>query len=151
MDTELRTTPPVPVAVIRRRTTPEGVAFALGGILPAVFGAVAEAQVPPAGAPFARYFTSTDSEVDFEAGLPLAAPFSGKGAVQAGELPGGETLVVRHVGSYDTVFTAHDEASRWCAEHGRSPAGPPWETYLTDPGEEPDPGKWVTEVSVPLA
>jgi hypothetical protein len=29
-------------------------------------------------------------------------------------------------------------------------AGPPWETYLTDPGEHPDPETWETEIVQPI-
>ena len=31
-----------------------------------------------------------------------------------------------------------------------SAAGPPWETYLTDPGERPDPATWEIDVVHPV-
>jgi len=34
---------------------------------------------------------------------------------------------------------------------GRSVGGPPWEIYLTDPGERPDPQTWETQIILPLA
>ena len=38
----------------------------------------------------------------------------------------------------------------WLDREGRKPAGPPRETYLTDPGENPDPETWRTEIAQPL-
>jgi hypothetical protein len=37
------------------------------------------------------------------------------------------------------------------AEQGRTPAGAPWEEYITDPTEGSDPETWQTVVSYPLA
>ena len=28
--------------------------------------------------------------------------------------------------------------------------GPPYEVYITDPGQEPDPTKWITELYWPI-
>ena len=33
---------------------------------------------------------------------------------------------------------------------GHAVAGPPWEVYVTDPGEVPDPAAWRTEVVHPI-
>jgi AraC family transcriptional regulator len=35
-------------------------------------------------------------------------------------------------------------------DQGLSAAGAPWETYLTDPGERPDPATWETEIVQPV-
>jgi hypothetical protein len=35
--------------------------------------------------------------------------------------------------------------------NGVRPGGAPWETYLTDPADLPDPADWRTEVCWPLA
>jgi effector-binding domain-containing protein len=36
------------------------------------------------------------------------------------------------------------------ATEGFTPAGPPWESYITDPAEHPDPKDWQTEVLWPI-
>ena len=40
---------------------------------------------------------------------------------------------------------------RWIDENNLRPNGPPWEWYVTDPGEHPNPADWRTEVYWPLA
>lgn len=147
---EIRTLPAQPVAFIRRSSGPQEISAAFGEVLPRVWDHLQTAQVAPAGPPFARFLTYSDVEVEFEAGLPTAAPVEGDGTVGQGELPAGEALVIRHVGPYEQLAAAHDAAARWCDAHDRKPAGPSWESYVTDPGEQPDPAQWVTEVFVPL-
>ncbi len=36
-------------------------------------------------------------------------------------------------------------------ENGLRPAGAPWEWYVTDPAEHPDPADWRTEIYWPAA
>lgn len=40
---------------------------------------------------------------------------------------------------------------RRLAENEVAPAGPPWETDITDPAEVPDPADWLTEVVWPIS
>jgi len=37
------------------------------------------------------------------------------------------------------------------AANGVRAGGAPWESYVTDPGEHPDPADWRTEVYWPLS
>jgi hypothetical protein len=43
-----------------------------------------------------------------------------------------------------------DRRVRWADPHGDA-FGSRYESYLTDPGEEPDPARWQTEVAIRLA
>lgn len=56
-----------------------------------------------------------------------------------------------HVGPYETLHETHAAIDQWIAEEGYSAAGAPWEHYLTDPAEVPDPTNWRTDVIWPLA
>ena len=60
------------------------------------------------------------------------------------------TIVAADGSSAPQRVVASEALDRWCAEHGRRAAGPNWEVYWTDPGREPDPAKWRTEVLKPL-
>ena len=55
-----------------------------------------------------------------------------------------------HVGPYDGVAEAYERIATWAEEHGTTTSTDPWEFYLTDPTEQPDPSTWRTEVFVPL-
>jgi effector-binding domain-containing protein len=39
---------------------------------------------------------------------------------------------------------------RWMEAQGFRAAGAPWEAYLTDPAEHPDPADWRTEICWPI-
>jgi effector-binding domain-containing protein len=75
----------------------------------------------------------------------------GKGRIKSGTLPGGEVVSTVHVGAYDHLPDAGAALAAWAEAHGRAATGPNWELYVTDPGVEPDPTQWKTEVIKPLA
>lgn len=55
-----------------------------------------------------------------------------------------------HTGPYDKLTKAHAAIQMWIAEQGRVPAGAPWESYVTDPADYPDPADWKTEIFWPI-
>jgi effector-binding domain-containing protein len=65
-------------------------------------------------------------------------------------LPGGRAVTVEHVGPYDTLERTYGELEAWVRDHGLTPAGAMWESYLSDPDDEP-PERWRTLVTQPLA
>jgi effector-binding domain-containing protein len=85
-----------------------------------------------------------------EVGMPIAAPATGGDGIAAIELPGGLAAVAIHRGHYEKLGDTHAAVARWIAEHGLEGASSPWEVYVTDPGETPDPADWQTEVIHPL-
>ena len=122
----------------------------LGEILPAVFGHVAGNGGTPTGMPFARYDMLDDHTFDMEAGAPVAAHVPETDQIKQSTLPAGPAVKLTHVGPYENLYAAHQMAHKWLEENERDAAGHPWEVYVTDPGNEPDNTKWVTEVYYPL-
>lgn len=104
--------------------------------------------VKPAGPPFARV-SVVDHTADVEAGFPVHQPIDGDGDVEPSTLPGGRAVVTTHLGRYEGLGYAYEALENWLARHGRTPAGPQWETYYTDPNAEPDSSRWRTDVVVP--
>jgi AraC family transcriptional regulator len=45
---------------------------------------------------------------------------------------------------------AYGAVEQWIAANGYEPAGAPWEVYLNDPGDHPDPKDWKTEIFWPV-
>jgi AraC family transcriptional regulator len=107
-------------------------------------------DLQPSGPPFTRIHQADRRQVEVEAGFPVPAGTAGRGRIEAGELPGGEVVSTMHTGPYEDLPAAGDALDRWVQEHGRTPAGPNWEVYWTDPGEVLDPEEWRTEVVKPL-
>ena len=95
-----------------------------------------------------------------EAGIPVVAsgdnshdarPASGGSEIVADCLPGGPVATVTHSGPYEKLAEAHAAVQQWIEAQGLLAAGPPWETYTTDPADYPDPQDWKTDIFWPLS
>jgi effector-binding domain-containing protein len=100
--------------------------------------------------PLSRYPSMGPGLLTIEVGIPVAAATAGSGRIQSGELQGGPAAVAMHAGSYETLGDTYAAIERWMQKEGLTPAGPPWESYLTDPAEHPNPDDWRTEVFWPV-
>jgi AraC family transcriptional regulator len=146
----LRQLTPQPVLVTRRRITAPEIAETLGQILPAIFAHAQAAAVPLVGPPFTRYLSTGRGLMTIEGGMPIGGLARAEGEIEISELPGGLAAVAVHTGPYETLAETHTAVERWIEAHGHVIAGAPWEVYVTDPGEKPDPADWRTEVIYPL-
>lgn len=139
-----------PTLSITGRTRVANLSATIGEFLPEVWQYITAQGATPAGPPFTRYHEIGAEEVVLEAGLPVPPGIQGKGRIKAGTLPGGEVVSTVHVGPYHSLPDAGAALTAWAKAHGRAAAGPNWELYVTDPGVEPDPTRWKTEVVQPL-
>ncbi|HWI51039.1 MAG TPA: SRPBCC domain-containing protein [Symbiobacteriaceae bacterium] len=146
---EIITLPPQQTVSIRTTTTHDGIKAAIDDVLPSVFRYLTSRGVQPGGPPFIRYH-SMDAEVDLEGGLPVADAVEGSGRIEAGSLPGGETLSAWHFGPYDRLCETYDKLAAWMQAQHLSPREAPWEVYWTDPGEVRDPSQWKTQILYPV-
>jgi AraC family transcriptional regulator len=142
---------PQPMLFVRRRCAREELSKAIGECLGGAFGLAQRAGHAIGGHPFTRYPSIGAGLVTIEAGCPVAAPSPGEGEVEAGFLQGGPAAVAMHAGSYDELGATYAAMERWMEENGYRAAGAPWESYITDPGEHPNPADWRTEIYWPLA
>jgi effector-binding domain-containing protein len=113
----------------------------------------------PSGAPIIRYVT-TDmaNKLDLEIGWPVAVPVSGDGRVIGITLPAGRYATLMYTGPYagKGLYDATVALLEWAEKNNI-----PWrksvidnvehwearfESYITDPAQEPDPQKWQTEL-----
>ncbi len=140
-----------PTIVATRRIARENLAEAIGECLPMAYAYALEAGHAMAGPPFVRYVSQTAAFDEIEAGVPLTEP---AGTVEhpdlaAGTMPGGDVVTGTHEGSYDSLGESHAALDLWMSEQGLRPDGGPWEVYITDPGEFPDPKDWRTTIIWP--
>ncbi len=99
--------------------------------------------------------------LEVEAGCPVAGPVTGDERVVADVLPAGRYATLSHVGHPSTLVAATAALLDWAAAKDLkwdmvpSASGERWgarlEIYLTDPKNEPDMTKWVTELAFRLA
>jgi AraC family transcriptional regulator len=140
-----------PILFIRRRIARNEVQPALAECFGILFGHGHKAGLPIAGWPLARYVAMGPGLWTVEPAMPLAAPAAGEGEMQAGLLSAGPAAVGIHAGPYEQLPETHAAIEGWIEANGFRANGAPWECYVTDPGEHPDPANWRTEVYWPLA
>ena len=138
------------VATIRVTCKSDEISRTLAGILPEVMRYLGETGATAAGPPFSRYHSIEGEEIDLEAGIPVTKPIVGSGRIKASTLPGGRAATGDHIGEYHRLSETHALLEQWLASKGETAQGGPWEVYWTDPGVEPDPRKWRTQIVQPL-
>lgn len=142
--------PAQPMAAIRVKVKTEEFGGVLATLLPEVFVWLQTQGAAPAGRPFTRYIEMSETEGEIEAGIPIPEGLTGEGRIVIGELPGGALATTSHFGPYEKLSEAHAALTAWLASEGRNPTGPAWESYVSDPTEQPDPNRWETQVFYPL-
>jgi effector-binding domain-containing protein len=141
---------PQPMVSIRTQCHAAEIGASLQEILPEIWSYLQRLGVQPSGPPFTRYHGLDGNQADIESGMPVAEPVEGEGRITPGELPGGTVLTTVHFGPYEKLPEAHDALHIWLRDQNKEPAGPQWEFYWTDPGQEPDPYKRKTELVWPI-
>jgi AraC family transcriptional regulator len=139
-----------PFLYMKKQVKPDEIATALASMLVPVFQYATANGIPFAGPPTARYVSFGPGMVTIEAGLPVVGSVDGEGEIMIGSLVGGEVVSTIHKGPYDTLNLAHEAVQAWMIGNGEEASGAPWESYITDPGEVPDPAEWLTEIIHPL-
>jgi AraC family transcriptional regulator len=145
-----------PVLVVRRRVPRTEIAATIGAELPKVFLDAQRRGLAIAGYPITRYLETSLGMVKLETGMRVTAHpdewtvGGSEGDVLAESLPGGPTAVTIHAGPYDQLQAAYVALEEWIMTNGFRPNGAPWEAYLNDPADHPDPQDWKTEVCWPF-
>jgi effector-binding domain-containing protein len=118
---------------------------------PEVMRAVETQGASITGPPFGFYPRMPDDTVAVVVGFPVAGPIAADGDVETFELPGGRVVTGTHVGPYEALDQTYEQLTAWAQAQGHTLAEGMWETYLSDPGAEPDPSTWRTLIVWPLA
>ncbi len=137
-------------AVVKVEVPADGLPAAIGDALHEIEERMAAAGVSLAGPPFTRYRAFGQQDVVAEIGFPVTRPAPATGRVKPECLPGGRVASIIHLGPFETIDQTYDHLQRTLDASGLRPTGPMWEVYWSDPGAEPDPATWRTEVLVPL-
>lgn len=103
-----------------------------------------------AGAPFAIWYQWEGETFEFDNCIAVSSPVAGSGDVKSIKTYGGKAVMATHTGAYETTNYTWEAIGAYLAENGLQSTANPYEVYLTDPGQEPDPSKWVTELYWPI-
>src|SRR5258708_5065044 len=152
--------PDVPYAGISAWVT-MGAAGSVADRIPEIFGWLGARGIAPAGPPFFRYHViDMERQLLVEAGVPVASTVEDDGDSRSGILPTGRFAVMTHTGAPQTLMAATSALLDWADARelawdvSQTDAGEKWgcrlEFYLTDPAEQPDTGKWQTELAFRL-
>ena len=126
--------------------------------IPKIYQWLEEHGIAPLGGPLYvyRHIGSSDDVVDLTVAVPIGDPVKPTDGLVLGELPAGTYVIGHHVGAPDAIPGAHEEVKRWAEAHGHrldsfaDDNGTLWtgyaEHFLTDPSQEPDPTRWVTDL-----
>lgn len=160
---KIETRPEQPYASIRTQVTMQELS---SGIIPQLHDEVMswlKAQgISPSGTPILRYnVINMAGKLDLEMAWPVAQPIKGDERVISSSLPAGRYGVILYTGPYDGLMNANRILIEWARDNGikwdnwQDGSGDVfasrYENYITDPGDEPDPTKWQTEVAIKLA
>ena len=135
---------------IRTTTTMDKLATIMGPLFGEIYGYIQQSGQQPAGMPLAIYHSMEGNTVDLECAMPVASPMESTDRIRSGELPAGTVATVTHIGPYDDLGGTWTALVKWIEANEFEPAHAPWEVYVTDPGAEPDPSKWRTDIFFPV-
>lgn len=146
---EIRVLAEQPAAVEHAVTDAAGLPATIDRGFPALFGQLAKLGVTPSGPPFIR-FLEVGERFEIQLGVPVPPGTGELAGAEARSLPPGRAAVLRHVGPYLGLRDAFEKLRTWVEDRGERIAGPHWEVYVTNPRDEPDASKRITDIYLPL-
>ena len=119
------------------------------------FGKIQEAiknqKLEMTGAPFAMYYTDSQTHFELDIAIPVNKPGKAEGKIKPGKMKAGKTVVAVYRGPYENTWMGSEAVMSYLKTHPKlSPAGPMWEAYISDPELEKDTANWQTNVIFPV-
>jgi len=106
-------------------------------------------KIAMTGAPFAIWHWWSDTLVRFEACLPIGQKIKGSKTILYSEMAAAPAIKADHYGAYEATEALHYAMGTYAEEKGLK-LGSPMEIYVTDPMQEPDTMKWLTQIIYPV-
>jgi AraC-like DNA-binding protein/effector-binding domain-containing protein len=141
-----------PILAVRRRVKRSEIAATIGASLGAIFAHAMQHATGTTGHPITRYIEMSPGLVTMEPAMRVAShpPPDPAGNVLNQTLPAGLAATTTHMGPYQALHAAYTALEEWMHDNSYVSAGAPWEDYITDPAEQPDPTNWRTDVYWPI-
>jgi effector-binding domain-containing protein len=116
----------------------------------AIMAAMTKQGLKQQGPVFARYFTDSETNFDFEAAIPVDKAGKAEGSIKPGKLAAGKAVIAHYYGGYMGTPAGHIAVKQYLEASNKKVIGVPWEMYVTDPTLEKDSTKWLTEICYPV-
>jgi len=113
-----------------------------------LFTELPKAGIHTPGPPTGLYYTydTKTMTTDVAAVAPITDSKKKAGDLEIYTVRGGKTLEVDFYGDYKNLGAAHTQINQYIAEKKLKAVMPAVEEYITDPGSEKDPNKWLTKI-----
>lgn len=103
------------------------------------------------GTPFAIWYQWEDtSKFVYDCAVPVSKKINDKGDIRFINTYKGKAASVEHWGDYSTSGNSWEKLMMYVGDNKLEQNGDPWEVYITDPGSEPNPEKWLTVLYCPI-
>lgn len=115
--------------------------------------AVGQAGLKLGGAPTGLFYNwdEANKRADMMAAMPVAADSTVKvDGLTVVTVPAGKVLMIAYRGNYDKTQEAHNAIGDMMKANGLELRDAVIEEYITDPGQEPDTAKWLTNIYYPV-
>jgi AraC family transcriptional regulator len=124
----------------------------LAKLIPELFGQISlsNPEAEMIGPPMLKYYDWTPPTCIVEAACPVASGTKAGPGTEIREYPACTALFLEHQGPYEGLPQAWLDLWKFAEVNGVLADVPCWDTYVTDPGEEPDTSKWITELYIPI-
>jgi effector-binding domain-containing protein len=86
----------------------------------------------------------------FVPGIPMTTDSISDASLMLRSTPEGYELRASYYGPYEAMETTYLEMEQLIDFYNMKSAGPPWEEYITDPGNEPKAENWLTYIHWPI-
>lgn len=150
-DIEIVEVESIPAIAIKDSATIQTMGEKMGEMFGELMNYMTRKKVEMTGQPYTIYHTwNPEGYTVVEAGIPVDRVVPSKGNVVFTKSPGGKAVKAIYFGSYEGIGTAHEAIEKYVKINKLEIIGPPWDIYITDPQNEPDPAKWETLVLYPI-
>jgi effector-binding domain-containing protein len=103
------------------------------------------------GTPFAIWYQWEDTaKFVYDCAIPIVNKVKGEGDIRLFNTYEGKVATAEHWGDYSTSGESWGILMKYVEDNKLEANGNPYEVYMTDPGTEPNPEKWLTVMYFPV-
>ncbi len=123
----------------------------MGELFGELMGYMSSNNIEMHGSAMTVYPRSEENSFDMECALPVEEEVQvSDDRIVFKTISSGKAVKAVHMGSYHLLEDTHNTVNQYISDQGLQAAGAPYEIYITDPSDEPDTSKWITQVYYPI-